>query len=120
MQETIYEKLLANYKDVEEKLSVVSKDDQAYEKLLKERDDIRNELIKLNQIDVESKGKAKQLRSEEKRDKIRNIGTWVVSGITFIGSCYWMHRSFKFDETSTMTSSAGRGFLANWISGFKK
>lgn len=105
------EALWKDYNDVNEKLTVIGKDDADYEMLLRERDNIRNEMIKLDQVEMETNVKKCQIDAENKREKIRNritIGTFVVTtGI----SVYTIIRTFKFDEDSTVTSTLGRGIL---------
>ena len=79
--------------------------------LSEERDKLRNELLKLEQIERETNVKKSQLESENKREKIRNgitIGTFVVStGV----SLYAIAKTFKFDQVATVTSTLGRNIL---------
>ena len=103
MKET-REILLADYKDISEKLGVVSKDDDAYKLLLNDRKEIRNELVKMEEID-----------SENKRDKIRNIITVGTFTITSSISIWALLRTLKFDEGATVTSTAGRGIVSDVV-----
>lgn len=104
MKET-REILLANYRKVESKIEGLSADDNSYELWLGERDKIRNELIKLNQIE-----------SENKRDKCRNIITCVTFGASFVGGIWAVLASFEFDTDRTLTSTNGRNIVTNFVS----
>lgn len=84
---------------------------EKYKAALEERDKLRNELIKLEQMEQEKELKKSQIKSEEEREKIRNgitIGTFVVS--TAI-SVYAITKTFKFDQVATVTSTLGRNIL---------
>lgn len=110
------EALWKDYNDVSEKLTVISNDDERYKLLLEERDKLRNELIKLEQIKIETDLKKGQIEVESKREKTRNIitiGTFTVS--TTIG-LWTVLKTFKFDETSTVTSTLGRSSITNMVS----
>lgn len=108
---SLKEALWQDYKNVSDQIGKLEADTQGYESALGERDKIRNELIKLEQIEQENKMKISQIESEDKREKIRNgitIGTFVVStGI----SLYAIAKTFKFDQVATVTSTLGRNIL---------
>lgn len=112
--------LWADYNKVSELIAVVDKDDDRYTDLLDERDKLRNELIKLDQTIMETEVKKSQMEAENKREKVRNqitIGTFVVStGI----SVYAILKTFKFDQTGTVTSTLGRGILNGVLPKFKR
>lgn len=118
--EKIRQALWADYKDVSEKLTVVASDDNRYKDLLDERDKLRNELIKLDQVEMETKIKKSQIEADDKRELVRNkitIGTFIVStGI----SVYAIVRTFKFDQTGTVTSTLGRNILNGVLPKFKR
>ncbi len=103
MKET-KEILLADYNDVTEKLKCVNKDDDAFRELLNDRKAIRDELVKMEEIN-----------SENKRDKIRNIITVGTFSITSSLSVWALLRTLKFDEDATVTSTAGRGIVSDVI-----
>lgn len=103
--------LWKDYDKANELISVIDGNDERYKLLLEERDKIRNELIKLEQVDVETKIKKEQIEAENKREKIRNgvsIGTFVVSTCV---SLYAINKTFRFDQEATVTSTLGRGIL---------
>lgn len=111
--------LMEDYRRVTELLAVVPDSDTRQEQLMKERDNIRNELIKLDSNAVDIHMREKELAEEGKREKIRNgitIGTFVISTCV---SVYAILRTFRFDENGTVTSTLGRGILNGIIPKFK-
>lgn len=115
MSETI-QALWANYNDVDEKLKVMTPTNEGFELLLEERDKLRNELIKMDQLKMESELKRGQIENENKKDYIRNIitvGTFVIT--TSVG-IWTVVKTFNFDQTSTVTSTLGRTSLTNAVS----
>ena len=103
--------LWQNYNDVNDCIKGLDKESIEYKEALEERDKVRNELIKLEQINKDTNVKISQIESENKREKIRNgitIGTFVVStGV----SVYAIAKTFKFDQVATVTSTLGRNIL---------
>lgn len=96
--------LLADYNDISEKLKCINKDDDAYVTLLNDRKSIRDELVKMEEIN-----------SENKRDKIRNIITVGTFTVTSTLSVWGLLRTLKFDEGATITSTAGRGIVSDVV-----
>lgn len=96
--------LLADYNDISEKLKCINKDDDAYVMLLNDRKSIRDELVKMEEIN-----------SENKRDKIRNIITVGTFTVTSTLSVWGLLRTLKFDEGATITSTAGRGIVSDVV-----
>ena len=109
--EKIREALWKDYKEVGDQLDGLDMDSNGFKVLSEERDKLRNELIKLEQIEQEKNMKVSQIESEDKREKIRNgitIGTFVVTtGV----SIYSIAKTFKFDQVATVTSTLGRNIL---------
>ncbi len=109
--EKIKEALWDDYGKVSKELEEWNVDTEQFKSLKEERDNIRNELIKLEQIKQESEIKREQIESENKREDIRNkitIGTFVVTtGV----SVYTIAKTFKFDQVATVTSTLGRNIL---------
>lgn len=107
----IKEALWQDYKDANNLIGDLVVGNEDYDVAIKERDNIRNELIKLEQIEQDTKVKVSQIESENKREKIRNgitIGTFVVS--TVVSVCA-INKTFKFDQVATVTSTLGRNIL---------
>lgn len=107
----IKEALWKDYKEVNDLIGSLEVGTEDYVTSLEERDKLRNELIKLEQIELDSNAKLCQIESEDKHEKIRNlitIGTFVVStGV----SVYAIAKTFKFDQVATVTSTLGRNIL---------
>lgn len=115
MEET-RELLMEDYTMVGDLLRVVDASDEKHGKLMKERDDIRNELIELDKVRIEKE----KIEAENKREKIRNgitIGTFTVTSII---SIWAVIKTFRFDQEGTVTSTLGRGILSSIIPKIKK
>lgn len=109
----VEEALWNDYKKVTDLIEdlVIEENTEEYKIALGERDNLRNELIKLKQVEQEKNVKITQIESESKREKIRNgitIGTFVV---TTCVSVYTISKTFKFDQVATVTSTLGRNIL---------
>ena len=109
--EKINEALWHDYKKAGDLIESLEVGSDGYKAALEERDRLRNELIKLEQINQERSLKESQIESENKREKIRNgitISTFVVTtGV----SVYAIAKTFKFDQVATVTSTLGRNIL---------
>lgn len=107
----VREALWQDYEAISSQIGNLKADDDSYKSALEERDKVRNELIKLAQIEEENKVKISQIEAEDRREKIRNgitIGTFAVStGV----SIYAIAKTFKFDQVATVTSTLGRNIL---------
>lgn len=110
------ETLWADYRKVSDQIDSLETKDDKYELLLEERDKIRNELIKLEQVNMDVEMKKLQIETENKREKIRNgitIGTFAVT----TGVSIWtVIKTFRFDQGSTITSTLGRNSISNVVS----
>lgn len=107
----IKEALWQDYNNISKVIGGLDVASKEYEAALEERDKLRNELIKLEQINQDKDMKLSQIESEDRRERTRNIitiGTFVVStGI----SVYAIAKTFKFDQVATVTSTLGRNIL---------
>lgn len=101
----LLESLWKDYEEAREVIESVNKDNPMYEKLLEDRDKVRNELVKLE-----------QLESENKREKTRNIISIVTFIITTLVGIWTVIKAYKFDESATMTSTLGRTSISNVVS----
>ena len=122
MNNKIEEALWNDYNDAKSKLDGLSLADKKAEVLIKERDNIRNELIEYDKSvkelelkkqlsDNDVKLKSKQLTTEQKNELMRNgiaIGTFLISTTV---SIFTIVKTFRFDEESSVTSTMGRGVL---------
>lgn len=89
-----------DYKDVDVifKSSEVGSDN--YVRTMEEKDKIRNELIKIEQIEAENN-----------REKIRNMITVGTFGVSTVVGVWTVVKTFKFDHVATVTSTLGRNIL---------
>lgn len=94
----------ANYKKVDEQLKNLNENSEHYEVLLKERDNIRNEILKLEQIEAENK-----------REKYRNIVSCTTFGVSLMVGGWAFLRTLKFDESATLTST-NSNIVNNFVS----
>lgn len=109
--EKIKKALWEDYERANEELGQFTVGTDEHKLLSEEKDKLRNEIIKLEQINQDNNVKLSQIEAEDKRDKIRNgisIGTFVVTtGV----SVYAIAKTFKFDQVATVTSTLGRNIL---------
>lgn len=121
MKNKIEEALWQDYNDADELISGLSMENaDSYRIAVEDRDKIRNELIKLEQMKNEKETQNEQLKSESKKDLIRNVLSMVTFGVTTGLSIYTIIRTFKFDQTSTVTSTLGRNALNGVIPKLKR
>ena len=108
----IKDALWKDYKKISDRIeNVKANETESYKIALEERDKIRNELIKLEQIQQERNTSDSKIESETKRDNIRNIITISTFVISTALSAYAIGKTFKFDQDSTVTSTLGRNIL---------
>ena len=114
-EKNIREALWANYNAIEKEINEMNGNDENYEIKLEERDKIRNELLKLEQLTNDKQIKHLQFEIDKKNEFIRNLITIGTFSVNFIGCVYFTFKSFDFDKQSTMTSTMGRGILSNFM-----
>lgn len=107
----IKETLWKDYDKVSTKIEGLDIQDASYKLLLEEEDKIRNEIIKLELANMEAETKRGQIEAENKRETIRNRITVGTFGVSTIISVIALYKTFKFDETATVTSTLGRNIL---------
>lgn len=69
-------------------------------------------LAKLYKLQIEEEQNEKELEETRKRstiDKVRIGAELGLGAINLATVCYWMRKTFKFEETGSITSAAGRG-----------
>jgi hypothetical protein len=68
-------------------------------------------LTKLYKLQIEesrNEREAEEARKKTKIDKVKT-GAEIGLGVLNVGTlCYWMHKTFKFEEIGTITSCCGR------------
>ena len=113
--ERIKEALWEDYEETKKLLEDLEPGTDKYKMVSAEVDNIRKELIDVGKTDIESDIKKTQIEEDTKRDKTKNcitIGTFTVTtGL----SLYALLRTFKFDETDTVTSTLGRNILNSFL-----
>lgn len=113
--ERIKEALWEDYEETKKLLEDLEPGTDEYKMVSAEVDNIRKELIDVGKTDIESDIKKTQIEEDTKRDKTKNcitIGTFTVTtGL----SLYALLRTFKFDETDTVTSTLGRNILNSFL-----
>lgn len=114
-ERNIREAIWANYDEIQREIKSIGENDDTYEIKLEERDKIRNELLKLEQLRNDREIKNMQFEIDKKNEFIRNLITIGTFSINFIGCVYFTIKSFDFDKESTMTSTMGRGILSNFM-----
>lgn len=121
MGNKIEEALWQDYKDTSELINGLNIENvESYRIATEDRDKIRNELIKMEQMKNEKQTQNEQIKSESKKDLIRNILSMATFGVTTGLSIYTIIRTFKFDEASTVTSTLGRNALNGVIPKLKR
>ena len=113
--ERIKEALWEDYEETKKLLEDLEPGTDEYKMVSAEVDNIRKELIDVGKTDIESDIKKTQIDEDTKREKTKNritIGTFTVTtGL----SLYALLRTFKFDETDTVTSTLGRNILNSFL-----
>lgn len=105
------EALWADYEKASGVIEGLDERSDGYGNALEERDRLRRELIEVEKMKNEKEVKISQIKSEDRREKVRNIitvGTFAVS--TIVSVCA-ISKTFKFDQVATVTSTLGRNIL---------
>ncbi len=111
----IYQALWKDYNSINTKLKEYQPDSNEYEILLDEKDRIRKEILELERIDQETDVKISQIECDNGRERIRNVISIVTFVISTGVSIYGIRKTFKFDESATITSTLGKPLLSNLI-----
>lgn len=122
MENEIEEALWRDYKDASDLIDGLEIGDNVdgYRVAVEDRDKIRNEIIKLEQMKNEKEIQNEQIKSESKKDLIKNVLSIVTFGVTTGVSIYTILKTFKFDQSSTVTSTLGRNALNGVIPKLKR
>ena len=111
----IKQALWSDYENVSGLIKGLDKGSEYYEDAVKERDNIRKELIDLAQIESTKVINEKQLKSETRKDLINKIIDVTTFTVTTAVSIYSIILTFKVDQSSTITSTLGRNILSGAI-----
>lgn len=121
MKNKIEEALWQDYEDASKRIDELDiEKTESFKVALEDRDKIRNELIKLEQMKNEKNIQNEQIKSDSRKDIIRNAISVITFGVTTGVSIYTIIRTFKFDEVSTVTSTLGRNALNGVIPKLKR
>lgn len=121
MENKIEEALWQDYKNASDLINGLDiKNVESYRIATEDRDKIRNELIKLEQMKNEKNTQNEQLKSDSRKDLVKNILSIVTFGVTTSVSIYTIIKTFKFDQVSTVTSTLGRNALNGVIPKLKR
>ena len=112
--------IMADYSKNGKFLDEIDATHENYSKIVKERDDIRKELIEIVKVEMENETKKLEIENENKREKIRNRITLGTFAVTSVISIWAVMKTFKFDEEGTVTSTLGRGILSGIMPKFRK
>lgn len=107
--------LWSDYENVSGLIKGLDKNNEYYADAVRERDNIRKELIELAQIESNKIAHDKQLKSETRKDLINKIIDVTTFTVTTAVSIYSIILTFKFDQSSTITSTLGRNILSGAI-----
>lgn len=111
----IKQALWSDYENVSGLIKGLDKGSEYYDNAVKERDNIRKELIELAQIESNKTINEKQLKSDTRKDLINKIIDVTTFTVTTAVSIYSIILTFKFDQSSTITSTLGRNILSGTI-----
>ena len=111
----IKQALWSDYENVSGLIKGLDKGSEYYEDAVKERDNIRKVLIDLAQIESTKVINEKQLKSETRKDLINKIIDVTTFTVTTAVSIYSIILTFRFDQSSTITSTLGRNILSGAI-----
>lgn len=120
MEKDLEKALWKNYEETSTILGELTIGSTEYNKVIEDLDRIRNELVKLKQIEVDKFIKENELKNENRKEKIRNIITIATFSCSTIISLITINKTFKFDEGATVTSTLGRGVLNSVVPKFFK
>lgn len=118
--ENLKEKLWSDYKDAHDILGGLNVGSNEYNAINNEVERIRNELLKLEQIENEKNLKILEIENENKREKIKNIINITMFTVSSIISLITINKTFKFDQEATITSTLGKNILNGVIPKFFK
>ena len=113
--EKIKEALWEDYEETKKLLENLEPGTDEYEVVSAEIDSIRKELIDVGKTEAESDIKKTQIEEDAKHEKTKNVITIGTFTITTGLSVYALIKTFKFDETDSVTSTLGRNILNSFL-----
>lgn len=113
--EKLKKTLWEDYAENRQIVSTLEVGSQECKVFTEEGDKIRNELIKVIQIEEDSRIKEKEIDSNNRNERKRNWITIGTSTLSALGALLIAFKTFRFDEEATFTSTVGRGGFINRI-----
>lgn len=108
---TIEDLIMSEINRLNEELEDIEKGTKEYEAAVRRLDLLMDKAIDMGKFEVEQANKMQQMEEERKDRKVRNAigigGIVVPAALTIWGTL----KSLKFEETGTVTTIMGRGFL---------
>lgn len=111
----IKEALWSDYENVSGLIKGLDRKDEHYKSAVEERDNIRNELLKLEQIEAEKVMNERQIKFESRKELIHEIINVTTFTVSTLVSVFSIIQTFRFDDHSTITSTLGRNILSGAI-----
>lgn len=102
-EDNLQELLLKDYEKIKEE-SVEINDLKDYQKQISLQNELVNKIVDLEKI-----------RTDEKIEKRKHIITIITFTITTAVSIYMANKTFKFDQSDSITSTLGKNILNNFI-----
>ena len=102
-EDNLQELLLKDYEKIKEE-SVEINDLKDYQKQISLQNELANKIVDLEKI-----------RTDEKIEKRKHIITIITFTVTTAVSIYMANKTFKFDQSDSITSTLGKNILNNFI-----
>ena len=102
-EDNLQELLLKDYEKIKEE-SVEINDLKDYQKQISLQNELVNKIVDLEKI-----------RTDEKIEKRKYIITIITFTVTTAVSIYMANKTFKFDQSDSITSTLGKNILNNFI-----
>jgi hypothetical protein len=102
-EDNLQELLLKDYEKIKEE-SVEINDLKDYQKQISLQNELVNKIVDLEKI-----------RTDEKIEKRKHIITIITFTVTTAVSIYMANKTFKFDQSDSITSTLGKNILNNFI-----
>ena len=110
-QTTIQNLLLGEIGSLTEKLDELTPGTDEYTKVNEERLKLIDRAVKMETFSIDNENKVRQIEDEHRDQIVKNI----LTGVSIVGgfalTVWGTIKSIKFEETGTITTIMGRGFI---------
>lgn len=110
-QTTIQNLLLGEIGSLTEKLDELTPGTDEYTKVNEERLKLIDRAVKMETFSIDNENKVRQIEDEHRDQIVKNILTAVSIVGGFALTVWGTIKSIKFEETGTITTIMGRGFI---------